>query len=468
MPIYLQRPLSNIQFFQEKNVAFWRHSLTLTKENIRDITSRQRQDASDLVAGHKRVFFKGLIIKENNPKGTHIGMDLLSGVSSDALFSSTYPQLEQLDELSKGALSRGIEFYMNGEFEKAVREFKRSVGLSPSSEYTDEASDYLAKSYLQLGETDKAISAYKKSIRLNPTRDDIHTTLGNLYFSLDRHEEAEKEYKEAVRINPSSNNYFALGQAYLYLGRLSEAESTFNKVRSLDPQEATGDYGLGLTYSRQGRYDKAIEHFEKAIRLENDFYDGYAEIGYAYVDMGEKEEAEKILDFLEEKDPSLASTLSEYIYQEDPPNFSIIYYPEAFGCYAAKTPLSTLNSYLANANASKTFTISISFDKEMDRESVENLANWRISRASGSGPGEAYNFGQPIPSTEVRLPALPTNVYYDSETWTATVKFTVTQNATADGTIDPSHIEFKFMGKDFYGNQMDPAGDQYSYFSGVA
>lgn len=395
-------------------------------------------------------------------------MDSLSGVFSDALFSATYPQLQHLDQLSQKALSRGIELYINGDYEKAVREFQRSVGLSPSSEYTDEASDYLARAYLKLGETEKAISTYKKSISLNPTRDDIHITLGNLYFSLDRHEEAEKEYKEAVRINPSANNYFALGQAYLYLDRLSEAESTFNRVRSLDPKKATGDYGLGLTYSRQGRYDKAIEHFERAIRLENDFYDGYAEIGYAYVDMGEREEAEKILEFLEEKDPSLAATLSVYIYQKDPPNFSIVYYPQGFGAYPAKTPLSNLNSYLANANASKIFTLKISFDKEMNRESVENLANWRISRASGSGPGEAYNFGMSIPLTEVTLPVLPTNIYYDSETWTAKVKFTVTQNATADGTIDPSHIEFKFMGKDLYDNKMDTSGDQYCFFSGIA
>jgi len=91
-----------------------------------------------------------------------------------------------------------------------------------------------------------------------------------------------------------------------------------------------------------------------------------------------------------------------------------------------------------------------------------------IRDSLGSGPGEAYNFGLPIPSTEVSLPALPTSVYYDSETWTATVKFTVTQNATADGTIDPSHIDFKFMGKDLYGNKMDPTGDQYSTFSGIA
>jgi len=357
---------------------------------------------------------------------------------------------------------------MNGNFEEAIKEFERSIGLDSQSYYTADATNYLANAYLQLGETEKAISAYKKSISLNPTRDDLNIQLGNLYFGLDRYQEAEQEYKAAVRKYPGANNYFALGQAYLYQNRLSEAEATFVKVRSLSPKEPNGDYGLGLTYSRQGRYDKAIDHFQAAVRLDKEFYSGYAEIGYAYADLGQKDEAKEIISFLDDKDPALAFTLSQYVYQVDKPNFTFAYFPEGFGSFTANTPVSSLSSYLHTANASKVFSVKISFDKEMDRESVENLANWQISRALGSGPGQAYNFGLPIPSTEVRIPTLPVNVYYDSETWTATVKFIVTQNANADGTIDPSHIEFKFLGEDIYGNRMDPFGDQYSGFSGVA
>jgi hypothetical protein len=63
---------------------------------------------------------------------------------------------------------------------------------------------------------------------------------------------------------------------------------------------------------------------------------------------------------------------------------------------------------------------------------------------------------------------LPNNVYYDAKSYKATVTFTIRQNATADGTIDPSHIEFKFSGKDAFGNKMDPNFDQYIGFSGTA
>ncbi|MGD8676481.1 MAG: hypothetical protein PVG81_11810, partial [Desulfobacterales bacterium] len=87
--------------------------------------------------------------------------------------------------------------------------------------------------------------------------------------------------------------------------------------------------------------------------------------------------------------------------------------------------------------------------------------------SSGSGPGTAYNFGLPAPQTEVQPPPIPVNVYYDAEEMTATVYFKIQQNATADGTIDPSHIEFRFAGKDIFGLKMNPDFDQFTGFSKV-
>jgi hypothetical protein len=107
------------------------------------------------------------------------------------------------------------------------------------------------------------------------------------------------------------------------------------------------------------------------------------------------------------------------------------------------------------------------FSKDMDRDSVENRFNWTIGRAENLGGGQDYNFGMPLADTEVNLPLHPEWVYYDPDTRQATVSFKISQNSTADGTIDPSHIQFQFSGKDAEGYKMDPAADQYTSFSGV-
>jgi hypothetical protein len=192
-------------------------------------------------------------------------------------------------------------------------------------------------------------------------------------------------------------------------------------------------------------------------------------MGYSYADLGDMENAQKIVDYLEKAEQAdLADTLSRYMYKVDPPKMLFALSSSSFPFPMGRgTSLVALNSYLVNPNASKTLSITIQFDKQMDRDSIENPVNWQISRATGQGPGQAYNFGLPISSNEVKLSPIPSAVTWDADTLTATVFFTVTQNATADATIDPAHIEFRFSGKDIYGLKMNPKFDQFSGFSGV-
>jgi Tfp pilus assembly protein PilF len=396
-------------------------------------------------------------------------MSLLDATYSIDIFAAASANYSQLETLANNALKNGIDLFVAKNYKDAIKEFKRSIALAPGSAYSVDAANYTAQAYLKLNDTANAIKAYKTGIRLNPYRDDTHIQLGNLLYAEKRYDEAIKEYKQAAQINPSPANYYALGQGYLGSGNYSRAESQFNKVLSLTPQEPAGHYGLGLTYSQQGRYEDAIRQFEMATQLDNDFYNAHAELGYAYADLGMMEEAQAKVDFLQSVDPSLADMVSRYMYKVDPPKIMFAN-PDSTFLYAMpnNTPVSTLDSYLENANASKTFTMILQFDKQMDRESVENRLNWQIRRSTISGPGQAYNYGQPIPSTEITVHPYPESIYWDAEKFTATVYFKIQQNASADGTIDPSHIEFKFTGKDIFDFSMNADFDQFIGFSGSA
>ena len=391
-----------------------------------------------------------------------------STINTD-IFSSTLQQPAQLESLGNTALTRGIDLFMRKDFKGAIKEFQRAIGLAPQSSYSIDAAHYMADAYLALDDPRNAIKANQTAIRLNSNRDDSHLKLGNLFFSEERFSEAAAEYEKAVNLWPSTENTFALGQAYMNMGRYSDAESQFNKVLRMEPRKPDGHYGLGLNAGRQGRYEEAIGHFKSAIRLDKDFYAAYAEMGYAHADLGQIDEAMDILDKLKDKAPDIAGTLSDYIYEVDPPKILFQYTtPSSFQYYMpAKTSVSSLDAYLQTANASKNFTMKFQFDKEMERSEVENVMNWQIGRSSGIGPGTAYNFGLAVPETEVQPPPIPLNVYYDAEEMTATVYFKIQQNATADGTIDPSHIEFRFNGKDAFGLKMNPDFDQFTGFSKV-
>ena len=396
-------------------------------------------------------------------------IDFSSVNFADGLFSATLTQSNGLESLANAALQRGIDAFMNKDYGRAVDEFKRSVGIGRNSSFAADAAQYLAMAYIQIEDTDSAVKAYKTAYQIDPSRDDIHVKLGNLYFSQEKYEDARSEYADAVRLNPSTVNRYSLGQAYIELGRFEDAASQFNEIIRLASNDPGGYFGLGQTYSRQGKHEDAIVQYKEAISRDPYLYGAYEQMGYSYADLGDMENAQKMVDFLEKNEQlESADTLSRYMYKVDPPKMIFAHSSSSFPFSMGKgTPLVALNSYLMNPGASKAMTLTIQFDKALDRESVENPANWLISRTTGQGPGQAYNFGLRIPSTEIGIKSIPDAVTWDAKNMTATVYFTVKQNADANGTIDPSHIEFKFSGKDIYGLKMNPKFDQFNGFSGV-
>jgi len=395
----------------------------------------------------------------------------LTGVGFDPsrMFVSATQQSQQMEQLANTALSQGMDLYRDGKYAQAAEAFRRSVALSPTSPYAQTSADYMASAYIKIGRIDKAAEAYKTSMQLDPTSDAPVVKLANLYFAEGRHREALIQYEKAVRINPSANNYFSLGQTHMALEEYSRAESAFSRVARMEPDSPNGYYGLGQVYSKMERDDDAVLQFKAAIEQDEGFFAARAELGYTYADMGLMDEAQALVDFLEEKDADLADTLSRYMYKVDPPQIMFAASTSSFPkSLSMRTPLSALDSYLANANAVQNFTMEFQFSKKMDRESVENVYNWSISRANGTNLLDKYNFGFGIPDTEVAPKAYPDHVYYDSANLTAKLTFSIQQNATADGTIDPAHIVFKFNGQDVYGNKMNKDHDAYSGFSGVA
>jgi tetratricopeptide (TPR) repeat protein len=377
-------------------------------------------------------------------------------------------QSSQMDALSKAALSSGIDSYQDGNYDRAVVEFRRAVALSPASENTADAYDYLATAHLQLGNTPEALEAYQAALRLSPGRDDLHVKFGNILLEEEKFAEAEKEYKAALQWNPNSTaNLYSLGQVYLAMGDFSAAKAVFNQIIDIAPGNYSGFYGLGQTYYQEGEYEKAIEQFQQAVSIDEEFSYGYLDLGYAYADLGRIEDAEAQVNILEGKDSSMAATLSSYIYRTTHPEFLIAYSDNGFALASGPgTLLSIMDPGLASPDASVQFSMKFIFNKEMDNASVENPANWTITRSSWENPGGAYNYGLPLPAKEVSVP-VPTMVTYDPETWKAEVFFTLTQNSSGDGTLDPSHILFRFYGKDAYGNSMSPSRDEFSGISQI-
>lgn len=393
-------------------------------------------------------------------------------VSASTLFIASASQAGRMQNLGLRALNNGLELYVAKKYDEAIASFKRAASLDPKSSTSSNAYEYMARSYTQMGNNKSAISTYQESLRQDPNQSWIHLALGNLLFSEDRLEEAVRSYEKATNLDPSATNRYSLGQGYLAVGRYEEAERQFEQAKKMTPREPQGDVGLGQAYAKQGRGDDAIRAFQQAIDVQRDYWTAYSEMGYALVDNGDLDQAREIVETLEPKAAGLADSLSQYIYEKAPPKLTAAYTDDQFTSFSISkgpgTILTDLTASLSAPGSQHLFSMIFQFSKPMDRESVQDVGNWTISRAQSANLADTYNFGNLIPATEVMPPSTPTLVFYNETYRTATLVFNMTQNDQGNGTIDPSHIQFSFNGKDVLGISMDLANDDYSGFSGFA
>lgn len=401
-------------------------------------------------------------------------MDIFS-VTSDSLFSLSSQQTAQKENTALRALNTGLEQFSAKNYELAITSFQRAISMAPTADSALDALDYMARAQLTQGNVQGAINSYSKALKIAPNRDDMHVQLGKIYTTEGRVDEARDQYQLAVKYNPTSANRYALGQGFLGTGQYSDATQQFELVRQQGPKEPYGYFGLGQTYAKQGRYEDAIAAFKNAVGIKQDYLDAYSEMGYAYSENGNIDQANDVvttLNTLSPTDTTLASSLSQYLYEKTQPKMTAAYVSNLFTPFLSnqgpRTQLSTMSNYLTNAGDEHTFAMVFQFDKAMNQSSVQNVFNWNIARASGTGRADGYNYDMAPPSSEVTLSTTPLAVYYNQSEQTATVLFKVRQNATADGTLDPSHINFSFNGKDSVGLAMDKSADMYSGFSGFA
>ena len=321
--------------------------------------------------------------------------NVASATTIDYLFTSAVPSSTLYDSLSSSALGRGIDKYTDGDYTGAIKEFRRSIALSPYSDNAEQSYEYLVDTLNMNGKTSEAIVACRQAIKTFPSADGMNLALGNLLYSQENYAEATKQYKEAVIKNPSANqNVYSLGQGYLALGRYTDAEAQFKQAIQIAPTDSGGYYALGMTYRKMGRLTEAQEQLEKAVAIKSDFAEAHFELGMVYAEQQQTDKANSELTILKEEESTENYTeLSAKIYATIKPRISSVHATELYLGFSAGTKVSSLDSSLAMPGETKNFTVNFIFSKPMDAASVGKMSNWSIGRSTETRTGGLYNWG---------------------------------------------------------------------------
>lgn len=171
----------------------------------------------------------------------------------------------------------------------------------------------LEESFPRLNPLGLAVEEFAKAAKDKETAGEANLMLGLIYKHLDRPGTALGYFLDFARLHPEELWVHALiGELYLDMGRLPEAERSFKQALAGVPEEETlarAQVGLGHVAFERRQYQAAKEAYAVALENAGDFLDARLGLGKALYHLGEYQEAIETLEIAQLQAPRSAAML---------------------------------------------------------------------------------------------------------------------------------------------------------------
>ncbi|MCL5037211.1 MAG: tetratricopeptide repeat protein [Chloroflexi bacterium] len=181
------------------------------------------------------------------------------------IFMSLLPAMAADIPSEKTILNDGDRYFLSGDYESALREYRRAARLYPESRTA-----YISQgnTYVKMERYPEAVKAYKEALAIDPSFAPVHNNLGWVYLHSNQFDLAKKEFYEALRLDPEyARASVNLGLAYLGGGEYVAAETIFRQLCEKYPDEAANYNDLAISLAGQNRIAEAMEAIKSAAEL---------------------------------------------------------------------------------------------------------------------------------------------------------------------------------------------------------
>jgi len=166
-------------------------------------------------------------------------------------------------------LRAGDEFRKQGEFDNAIRWYRRALEVNPNNAAVHAN---WGTCLLYQGKLDEAKARLLRALELRPDLPAAHCSLGIVLRRQNRLAEAAEAYRKALQAKPNfPMAHLHLGTLLLDLGRFDEARKHLSEAVRLDPHDPFAHFNLGAAYGREGMPQEAAVHLADALRQDPDF-----------------------------------------------------------------------------------------------------------------------------------------------------------------------------------------------------
>jgi tetratricopeptide (TPR) repeat protein len=158
-------------------------------------------------------------------------------------------------------------YIKRGEEKSALKHIEKSCELSP---HNSSRQMLLGNIYLRSNDGKKADMVFQMAVKLDPI---IASEIGEIFFKSGNGPKAEPYFREALRTNTGDKIHIhnRLGIILRGAGKWEEAINEYQKAVALDPEDEVIHYNMGKAYLQGGKKYEAMDSFQDAIRLNPQF-----------------------------------------------------------------------------------------------------------------------------------------------------------------------------------------------------
>jgi len=199
----------------------------------------------------------------------------------------------KLSQLAEEKAKRGLLFQREGKLEEAIEFYREALAVEP---HLPLVHYNLGIALHHQGDLPGASTYYQQAIALNPN--DIQA-IYNLAVVLQQQgllEAAINNYQEVINLSPSQElikikAYSNWGGILIGQGKFNEAIETFEKAIYLQPKDANLYNNLGQAFLEAGKVERAIATYQQALELDPALIVARHNLGKAYQKKGLHSEA---------------------------------------------------------------------------------------------------------------------------------------------------------------------------------
>lgn len=207
-----------------------------------------------------------------------------------------------------GYIGRGVLHELSQDFDQAIEDYDRALAIDPKN---SRAFLFRGNALKQKGDLMGARVAYTEAIRRD--RESGAAYVNRAATWLEGHEVAKAvdDLSHALKLPDGkvSVAYFNRGIAYSQRGDFAKAAEDFDRVVSLEPENARAFNNRGLARRKVGDNDKALSDFSMAIELDRNFAVALDNRAQIYLERGEYEHAREDLRAAMKAAPDLVSAM---------------------------------------------------------------------------------------------------------------------------------------------------------------